>query len=77
MSSVTLQEAQAHLPELIEKLQAGEEILITRDQKLVARLVGETKVGKPQRQLGTLKGTVLFMAQDFDSPIEDFKEYME
>jgi uncharacterized protein DUF2281 len=29
------------------------------------------------RKLGTLKGTVLYMAPDFDAPLEDFKEYME
>ena len=26
---------------------------------------------------GTLKGTVLYIAPDFDAPLEDFKEYME
>jgi hypothetical protein len=31
----------------------------------------------PPRQPGTLKGTVLYMAPDFDAPLEDFKEYME
>ena len=36
MSTVTLEEAQAHLPQLIERLQPGEEIVITRDQKPVA-----------------------------------------
>lgn len=28
-------------------------------------------------QLGTLQGTVLYMAPDFDAPLDDFKEYME
>jgi antitoxin (DNA-binding transcriptional repressor) of toxin-antitoxin stability system len=36
MSTVTLEEAQAHLPQLIEQLQPGEEIVITRDEKPVA-----------------------------------------
>jgi rhamnosyltransferase subunit B len=30
-----------------------------------------------RRQLGTLKGTVLYMAPDFDARLEEFKEYME
>jgi prevent-host-death family protein len=42
MSSVTLEDTKARLSELIEKLHPGEEIVITRDQKPVARLVGES-----------------------------------
>ena len=77
MATVTLEEAQAQLPKLIEKLRPGEEIVITRDQQPVARLVAEGKPERPRRQLGTLKGSVLYMAPDFDAPLEDFKEYME
>lgn len=77
MPSVTLEEAQTQLAQLIDRLRPGEEILITRDQKPVARLIGaEATPERPPRQLGTLKGTVLYMAPDFDAPLEDFKEYM-
>lgn len=40
---------------------------------------GEDKplpVGKGNRQPGTAKGMIV-MADDFDEPLEDFKEYME
>jgi len=77
MSSVTLEEAQFQLAQLIEQLRPGEEIVITRDQKPVARLIAEAKPERPLRQFGTMKGTVLYMAPDFDAPLEDFKEYME
>jgi prevent-host-death family protein len=77
MPTVTLEEAQARLPELIEQMQPGEELVITRDQKPVARLIGEAKQDRLPRRMGTLKGTVLYMAPDFDAPLEDFKEYME
>src|SRR5947209_19551354 len=77
MSTVTLEEAQAKLSQLIGKLQPGEEIIITSNNQPVARLIGEAKSEKRPRQLGTLKGTVLYMAPDFDAPLEDFKEYME
>jgi antitoxin (DNA-binding transcriptional repressor) of toxin-antitoxin stability system len=73
---VTLEEAQAQLPKLIAQLQTGEEIIITRDQKPVARLIGEKTPNRNPRRPGTLKGTVLFMAADFNAPLEDFKEYM-
>jgi len=77
MSTVTLEEAQAKLSQLIGKLQPGEEIIITSGNQAVARLIGEPKQPRQPRKPGTLKGTVLYIAPDFDAPLEDFKEYME
>ena len=79
MTTVPLQEAQANLPELIHRLAPGEEVIITENDQPVARIVPPTATTtpKPQRKLGTLRGTVLHMAPDFDAPLEDFKEYME
>jgi antitoxin (DNA-binding transcriptional repressor) of toxin-antitoxin stability system len=77
MPSVTLEDAQVHLRELIEQLHPGEEIVILCDQKPVARLIAEGPREQPKRQLGTLKGTVRYLAPDFDAPLEDFKEYRE
>jgi antitoxin (DNA-binding transcriptional repressor) of toxin-antitoxin stability system len=77
MSTVTLEEAQAQLPKLIEQLHPGEEILITSNQKPVARLIAAVTPERPPRKLGTMKGSVLYMAPDFDAPLEDFREYME
>jgi prevent-host-death family protein len=77
MSMIALEEAQARLPELIEQLSSGEEIVITRNEKPVARLVGTAKTEPAPRRLGTLTGTVAFTAADFDAPLEDFKDYME
>jgi len=74
MSAVTIEEAQANLKELIGKLAPGEQLVITENQKPVATIVGAPR---KERELGTLKGTVLYMAPDFDAPLEDFKEYME
>jgi antitoxin (DNA-binding transcriptional repressor) of toxin-antitoxin stability system len=50
--------------------------VITENNQPVARLTATTP-SRPVRKLGTLKGTVLYMAPDFDAPLEDFKEYME
>lgn len=74
MATVTLEEAQAHLADLIDKLQPGEEVLITRDAEPVAKLVGA--MASSPRQPGLLKDKILYMAEDFDAPLEDFKEYM-
>jgi antitoxin (DNA-binding transcriptional repressor) of toxin-antitoxin stability system len=75
--TVTIENAQVHLKELIAQLHPGDEIIITRDQKPVARLTAAGEPAKPRRRLGTLKGTVRYMAPDFDAPLEEFKEYME
>jgi prevent-host-death family protein len=78
MSVVTIEDAKTRLGELIEHLRPGEEIIITRDKEPVARLIAESKATeKAVRKLGTLQGTVLYMAPDFDAPLNDFKEYME
>lgn len=77
MPFVTLQEAQANLPELIEKLIPGEELVITQDERPVAKLTRQPRPSRKHRVPGTAKGKILFMADDFDEPLEDFKEYME
>jgi prevent-host-death family protein len=78
MATVTLQEAQARLSELVHQLAPGEEVVITENDQPVARIVpaAEAPPRKP-RKPGTLRGTVLYMAPDFDTPLDDFKEYME
>jgi antitoxin (DNA-binding transcriptional repressor) of toxin-antitoxin stability system len=76
MSTITIEEAQAQLPALIDKLRPGEEIVITRNDEPIAKLTGQAQPERPPRQPGTLKGTVIHLAPDFDAPLEDFKEYM-
>jgi antitoxin (DNA-binding transcriptional repressor) of toxin-antitoxin stability system len=75
MSAITIEEAQTKLPDLIHKLIPGEEVLIVEKDQPVAKLIGAR--AKPPRKLGSLRGTVRFMAPDFDAPLIDFKEYMQ
>lgn len=78
MQTITIQEAQSHLAEIIDKLPPGGEIVITRDDKPVAAIRATSPaVPRKQRQLGTLKGSVLYMAPDFDAIPEGFEEYAE
>lgn len=78
MQTLSIQEAQAQLSDIIHRMIPGDEVVITENNQPVARLTSATvPVLKKVRQLGTLKGTVLYMAPDFDAPLEDFKEYME
>lgn len=75
MTIVSLQEAQAKLPELIRALEPGEELVITENEAPIARLVASPLV-RPAHRLGSLRGTVVSMAPDFDAPLDDFKEYV-
>jgi prevent-host-death family protein len=75
MTTVSIDTAQANLPDLIRQLVPGEEVIVTEDGKPVARILPAT-APPLERKLGALQGTVLFMAQDFDAPLEDFREYM-
>jgi antitoxin (DNA-binding transcriptional repressor) of toxin-antitoxin stability system len=78
MSIVTIEEAKAALSELIHRLGPAEEILITEHDQPVARLVpARADAPRNGRQLGTLQGTITYMAPDFDAPLDDLKEYME
>jgi antitoxin (DNA-binding transcriptional repressor) of toxin-antitoxin stability system len=77
-ATITLEEAQAHLKDLIGRLAPGEELIITEDDKPVAKLVSaqapSTRLRPPP---GLGKGMITYIAPDFDAPLEDMKEYME
>ncbi len=79
MSTVTLQEAQARLPELLHGLKPGEALHVTEGGRPVAVITGALPApagAAGQRKLGTQAGSVLYMAPDFDAPLDDMKEYM-
>lgn len=67
MAHVNVYEAKSQLSRLIARVEAGEEIVITRHGRPVARLepVGETL--RP-RKLGTLRGKIR-VSEDFDAPL--------
>lgn len=75
MITITIQEAQKRLADLIHDLGPGEEIVITDGSRPIARLSATLTV--PKRKLGTMKGTVTHMAPDFDAPLDDFQEYSQ
>ncbi|MBI3467885.1 MAG: hypothetical protein HY000_33175 [Planctomycetes bacterium] len=75
MTRLTIEEAQAKLPELIGKLAFGEEVLITEQNQPVARLVGQRAKPVQPRQPGSAIGILTIVAED-DEHLEDFKEYM-
>lgn len=74
MSIVTIEEAQAKLSELIDKLTLGEEVIIMRNRQMVAQLI-PLPSAKPQPVFGSCKGMLTIVAED-DEHLEHFKDYM-
>jgi prevent-host-death family protein len=70
---VNIAEAKARLSDLVDKAANGEEILIARHHKPVARLVPLARAFGP-RKPGSAKGQVR-MAPDFDAIPPDFRDY--
>lgn len=70
---VPLEEAKARLGELIEHLAPGDEIVITQDDRPLARLVATSARALPQ--FGSCKGMLTIVSDD-DEHLEHFKEYM-
>ncbi len=76
MPTVTIQEAQAQLPDLIHRLNPGVVLVITENSEPVAKLARTEPRKQWPCKAGSAKGKI-WMAPDFDEPLEDFKEYTE
>ncbi len=75
MTTLSLEEVQAHLSEIIDRLQPGEPLVITRDDRPVARLLAEEKPKRKPRKPGSAKGMLTIISDD-DEHLQDFEEYM-
>jgi prevent-host-death family protein len=72
--NVTIDEAQNRLRDLIAGLNPDEEVVITENQRPVARLVSQ-KTPSPDRSLGFARGMISIVADD-DEHLNDFSDYM-
>ena len=77
MTTISIEDAQAKLADLIRGLLPGDELIITDGSHPVARLTttNGTHVSIA-RKPGTLRGTVTHIAPDFDAPLDDFKDFL-
>ena len=67
-TQVNIHEAKTNLSRLIAQVQEGEEVIIAKSGKPVARLVRITGEGK--RRLGSARGMIK-ISDDFDAPLPD------
>jgi len=68
---VTVTEAKTQLSKLLERVGAGEEIVIRRGRKPVAKIIAFPSERK-RRVPGDLKGQI-WMSEDFDEPDEEIE----
>ncbi len=74
-TTMAVEDLTVSLPELIAKLSPGDEIILTRDHKPVAKLIGEKQVERKRREPGNCKGLITLAVED-DEHLEHFAEYL-
>ena len=77
MAGITLEDAQARLPELIAGLGDSGDVVIESGGRAVAKLSAAEAPPAPKRKLGTMRGSVLYVAPDFDALPEGFEGHAE
>ena len=73
METTSISRLKARLSHYLRIAHAGEEVIITKDSRPVARLVS---VPGPRPKFGSARGLVK-ISDDFDGPLDDFKEHVE
>lgn len=66
---ISVYEAKTQLSRLLDRAAKGEEIVITRHGRPIAKLVAADAI-PPRRTLGRLRGQIR-IADDFDTPLPD------
>jgi antitoxin (DNA-binding transcriptional repressor) of toxin-antitoxin stability system len=77
---VSVQEAQERREELASAALRGRIVLIQDEDEsglTVFQLTPVPRRPRKQPKAGSAKGLIVYMAHDFDAPLEDFREYME
>lgn len=65
MNEVTVHEAKTHLSKLLARVERGEEVIIARNRRAIAKLV---PLPSARRKPGRLRGKIR-IGKDFDAPL--------
>ncbi|MCK6425498.1 MAG: type II toxin-antitoxin system prevent-host-death family antitoxin [Burkholderiaceae bacterium] len=69
MEAVNIYEAKTRLSQLVDQAAAGEDVIVSRNGKPVARIT-QLAAPRPKVRFGVLAGK-LRIAEDFDAPLPD------
>lgn len=73
MLQIELEVAEKNWHEILKIALQGKEVLITREQRPVLRLIRIAEQAERCRQLGSARGLIT-MRENFDEPLVDFQE---
>jgi antitoxin (DNA-binding transcriptional repressor) of toxin-antitoxin stability system len=74
MKALPVKQASGNLDALVDAAIAGEEVVLTRDDRAAVKLVPIPSAGTGRPQFGSARGLIK-MSDDFDAPLEDFDDY--
>jgi antitoxin (DNA-binding transcriptional repressor) of toxin-antitoxin stability system len=74
-TTMAVEDIKMTLPELLDSLTPGDQVILTRHQQPVAKLVSEAPKLRQPRKAGNCIGMIRIVADD-DEHLEDFEEYM-
>lgn len=75
LETIGIFEAKTHLSEIIDHVEQGDRYILTRNGKPVAELCPLKSVTE-KRKRGIARDRTFWMADDFNAPLDDFKDYM-
>ena len=75
MHTVTIHEAKTHLSRLIQESLAGEEVIIAKGKTPLVK-IQPLKTAPKKRRFGGAKDVLIYMADDFNAPLDEFSDYM-
>ena len=74
MIQTSIHEAKTHLSRYIRLALEGEEVIIAKGKQPLVKLQGLFPPGD-KRRLGGKADLIMKMSDDFDEPLDDFKDY--
>lgn len=76
-TTMAVEDVQWTLPELLDHLTPGDEVILTRNQQPAAKLVREQAKPQPKQRPGPGLGKgMITIVSDDDEHLKDFAEYM-
>jgi antitoxin (DNA-binding transcriptional repressor) of toxin-antitoxin stability system len=73
--TISIEDAQAHLADIIAGLEPGKELIITKNERPVAKLIAQEMEVLQPRIPGSAVGKLIIHSDD-DEHLRDFREYM-
>jgi antitoxin (DNA-binding transcriptional repressor) of toxin-antitoxin stability system len=75
--TLTIEEAARRLADLVSALQPGDEIQLTAENRLVARITPEPKAALPHHGFGSCRGMLIEnLNVDENAHLAEFKDYL-